>query len=344
MQSGGGAKAKATFSRVDFTIDAGDDWDNTLNVGESLTITAKAASEDKEPIAGVTFLWSTNDNTVLAVTDDGANTGTIEAVSDGDAKVMVTLEGRGIDIEFDIMALSEVKLVEIDSPADGHFMLVGESVALEATAYDSESDKDADNEVDTDRLEFRSSNTAVVMIDGMKAKAVGVGSADITAHVGDVKSEAITINVSPSGDVTHKLTFTRVAASALKITRNVVDPDADPLTYTYAGGNAATPDGSLTFTVQIRSINADGTTPVDTGITVTAGLSVRVQGDDGVIETIPDTTTGITVSNGQASITIASDGWGTPGTARLIVEYDSGANYAEDAVLPAVTVVDAEDD
>ena len=96
-------------------------------------------------------------------------------------------------------------------------------VDLEATAYDSEADKDADNIVMTDLLTFKSSNTAVVTIDGSKAKAVGVGSADITAHVGDVKSESITINVSPTGDTTHKLTFTRIAASSLEITRTVND-------------------------------------------------------------------------------------------------------------------------
>ena len=348
-QKSGGDKAKATFGGVDFAIDKGDDWDNTLNVGEKLTIVAKAGSEDGKPIAGVTFLWDTNDNTVLAVTDDGANTGTIEAVSSGSAKVIVKLEGRGIDIEFDIMSLSEVKLVEIDSPASGHFMLVGESVDLKATAYDSESDKDADNIVATDLLEFRSSAPAIVKIVGMKAKAVGVGEAEITAHVGSVPSEAITINVSPSGDVTHKLTFTRVAASALKITRtqtagaDTPDDDTDD-TFTYAGGNAATPDGSLTFTVQIRRINADDTTPVDTAITVADGLSVRVQGDEDAIATLPTTPTGITIATGQASIVIAADGWGTPGMVRLIVSYDSGANYAEDVVLPLITVEDAATD
>ena len=220
MQSGGGDKAKATFGGVDFTIDAGDDWDSTLNVGESLTIVAKAGSEDGNPDPGsLVPVESTDDNTVLAVTDDGANTGMIEAVGSGTGTVSVTLVGRGIDLEFDIHSLAEVKLVEIDSPADGHFMLVGESVDLEATAYDSEADKDDDNVVMTDLLTFKSSNTAVVTIDGSKAKAVGVGSADITAHVGDVESEAITINVSPTGDTTHKLTFTRIAASSLEITR-----------------------------------------------------------------------------------------------------------------------------
>ena len=344
-QAGGGDKAKATFGGVDFEIDAGDDWDSTLNVGESLTITAKAGSEDGEPVSGVQFLWTTDDNTVLAVTDDGANTGMIEAVSSGSAKVTVTLVDRGIDLEFSIDALAEVKLVVIDSPDTGHFMLVGESVALEATAYDSEADQDADNVVMTDLLEFKSSNTSVVMIDGSKAKAVGVGSADITAHVGDVKSDAITINVSPTGDTTHKLTFTRVAAADLEIERTQTagdDTPNDPAddTFTYAGGNATTPDGSVVFTVHIRSISADGTTPIDTNISAATGITVRVQGDADVIVVA---NVSIAASSGIATITIpTANGWDMTGMARLIVSYDTGANYAEEVVLPAVTVVDAE--
>ena len=357
-QVGGGDKATATFGGNDFTINAADDWDDKLNVGESLTITAKAASEDGEPIAGVTFIWETNDNTVLAVTDDGANTGMIEAVSSGPAKVMVTLEGRGIDIEFSIEALSKVKFVEIDSPANDHFLLVGESVDLEATAYDADEndpDRDEDNEVGTDLLEFRSSNTAVVMIDGSTAKAVGVGSADITAHVGDVKSKAITINVSASGDVTHKLTFTRIASSSLKITRTInnsgtVDDATDDF-YDYTGGNTDTA-GQIRFTVHIRTLAADGTATLSE-ITATDGLSTRIQGKDGVITT-DSTIAAVSGAPGVFTITIGGAGgdttagslmndgnWGETGSARLIVSYDSGTNYAEDAVLPAVTVVDA---
>ena len=362
-QVGGGDDAKATFGGGDFTIDEADDWDSTLNVGESLTIVAKAGSEDGNPVLGVSFLFSTDDNTVLAVTDDGANTGMIEAVGSGTGTVSVTLVGRGIDLEFDIHSLAEVKLVEIDSPADGHFMLVGESVDLEATAYDSDSDKDADNIVMTDLLTFKSSNTAVVTIDGSKAKAVGVGSADITAHVGDVESDAITINVSPTGDTTHRLTFTRIAAASLEITRTVNDPTAnngDGDFYNYTGGNTDTA-GQIQFTVHIRTLNADGTATLS-DITADTGLSARVQGDDGVILTdlaADATIEPLTGTPGVFTITIGGSGgdatsgaleapdpdtrvWGDTGNARLIVSYDTGSNYAEDVVLPAVTVVDAE--
>ena len=336
-QSGGGT---AKFEGADFGMTDTKDWDSTLNVGDELTITAKAASEDGEAIAGISFLWEPADATVLAVTDDGANTGMIEAISSGSTKVKVTLEDRGIDIEFNIVALSEVKFVRIDSPKTGHYLNVGESVALAATAFDSEEDQDSDNVVETDLLEFRSSNTSVISIDGKTATAEGAGYSDITAHVGNVKSKAVRIHVSPSGDTTHKLTFTRIAESKLTITRTVVDASADPLTYTYSGGNAATPDGSLSFTVHVRNLTDN---KVDDGVTANTGMSVRVQGDDGVIGTVPDTTTGITVATGVVTITIAADGWGVPGTAKLIMSYDSGSNYAEDLVLPAVTVEDAEE-
>ena len=57
----------------------------------------------------------------------------------------------------------------------------------------------------------------MIEIDGSTAKAVGVGEATITAHYGEgdaeVKSKGIKINVTPGGDVTHKLTYTRINAA-----------------------------------------------------------------------------------------------------------------------------------
>ena len=155
------------------------------------------------------------------------------------------------------------------------------------------------------------------------------------------------INVSPSGDTTHKLTHTRVAASDLKITRTQTEGADTPNNegddrFTFSGGNVSGTPGQLEFTVYIRLLNSDGTTPIDTSITSTDGLSVRAQGDDGVIATLPTTTTGITIESGIVTITIAADGWGKPGSTRLIVSYDTGANYAEEEGLPLITVVDAE--
>lgn len=145
--------------------------------------------------------------------DDGA----IEALEPGTSEITVTAPARGIAVKFTATVLSEVKSIVMDSPADRFFLADGESADLEATAYDEAQDDDMagieGTAVPVD-LTFMSADDSVIEIDGSKAIAVGVGTVTITAHYGtgdaEVKSKGIKINVTPGGDLTHKLTFTGV--------------------------------------------------------------------------------------------------------------------------------------
>ena len=242
----------------------GKKWSAVLENGESTMIVAKAATQTGMPIIGVDFMWASKDEEVATVDD-----GMIEAVGTGTSEITVTAATRGIAVKFTVTVLSEVKSVVIDSPNDGFYLANGEEVLLKAKAFDA---KDGGGtEVMGVDLTFMSSDDSVVEINGATAEAVGVGSAKITAHYGDIASEAITINVTPGGDITHKLTYTRITASDRTFTRiyDAVDPTSlivtDPVRGpSYVAGSDATTAGNggvaegVVYTIQVREFDSEG--------------------------------------------------------------------------------------
>ena len=331
---------------------AGDNWDATLDLGESTMIVAKAATQTKEPIPGVAFAWESED-TEIATVDNGM----IDAVSAGTSMITATAMGRGIEVSFTVTVLSQVKSVVMTSPADGFFLSNGESVSLEASARDEEQDGDvagtegADVPVD---LTFMSSDESVIEIDGSTANAVGVGSAKITAHYADIASDAITINVTPGGDITHKLTYTLITAadrtfhiawSSDSSAVAVYGPgDALPVAPDLASGG--TGGAEVMYTVQIRIFDSEGNAEIDAN--VTGGLEARVQGSS-----IDAAGIRIAVAAGIATVTVTNDdGDGLTnkmlvaagdnavvgaGTSHIILSYPG----ADDIALPAITVTEA---
>ena len=322
----------------------GKNWDTTLDIGESTTITAKAATQAATPIPGVEFGWASKDEDVATV--DG---GMIEAVGTGSSEITVTAMGRGIAVKFTVTVLSEVKSIVIDSPADGFFLSNGESVALAATAYDKAQDDDTPG-VDGDAVPvdvtYMSSDDNVVEIDGSNANAVGVGTATITAHYEDVKSKGIKINVTPGGDVTHQITYTRIGAAdrkfhiAFNADSTVIAvygpgetvPDMDP--------SAGSPSGAnVVYTVQVRIFDSEGNANVDPAADTATDLEVMVQGTgidaQGIAVTLTDGLATVTVNNAGNSVDAGAGNAVTgAGTARIILSYPG----ADDIALPAITV------
>ena len=134
-----------------------------------------------------------------------------------------------------------------------------------------------------------SSDESVVEIDGSTAEAVGVGSAKITAHYGDFASKAITINVTPGGDVTHKLTYTRISAadrtfhlfhSSGKVVNAVYGPGEDR---TEGSGGSGSAD--VEYTVQVRIFDSEGKAAVDTSLDNAANddIGIKLQPETGVL-------------------------------------------------------------
>ena len=239
----------------------------------------------------------------------------------------------------------------MDSPADGFFLTNGESVALAATAYDKAQD---DKTAERDGKEvpvspsFMSSDDSVIEIDGSEANAVGVGSAKITAHYGDVASKAITINVTPGGDVTHKLTYTIIAASKRTFTR-IYQTDGETLISndpvrgpSYDPGDDATAAGSggvgenVVFTVQVREYDSEGNAPIDEGFSGSITATIQQQGS--VLGAVASSVSVGNPSAGIVQVTVNNDGDGSQitgeGTARIILSLDG----ADDIALPAVIV------
>ena len=359
IQDGDDEKATLVFTAPNFAMgDAGDKWDPILDVGETTMIVAKAATQTKMPIIGVDFMWSSKNED--AVTVDG---GMIEAVGTGSSEITVAALTRGIAVKFTVTVLSEVKSIVIDSPADGFFLSNGESVGLMATAYDNTDDDGVpedtadENKVPVD-ITYMSSDDSVVEIDGSTAKAVGVGEATITAHYQDVKSKGIKINVTPGGDVTHKLTYTRIGAADRKF-HIVWSSDSTAVsvygTSDIGEGNdsagAGNNNNTVVYTVQVRIFDSEGNANVDTSVGSgdTGDIGIKLQPETGVLDvagvTVTDLTAGIatiTVANATATVTdkalvaSASSAVAGTGVVRIILSYPG----ADDIALPAITVTE----
>ena len=344
-----------------FTKDAaieGDDWDVTLDFGETTTIVAKAATQTAMPIIGVDFSWASKNEDAVTVDD-----GMIEAVGSGTSEITVTAAGRGIAVKFDVMVLSEVKSVAMTAPVaeGGTFYLAnGESVDLDANAYPKARDDDGNivdepgDPVDV-AITYMSSDNSVVEIDKSSAKAVGVGSAKITAHYAGVASKAITINVTPGGDTTHKITYTRINADDRKF-HIVWNADSTAVSVYGPGevgddndsAGAGNTNTNAVYTVQVRIFDSEGNANIDANASTAGDLTVKLQPATGVLDAtgiIVALNAGngtVTVTNGGGSLgtkelnTGASDAIAGPGTARIILSYPG----ADDIVLPAVMVTE----
>ena len=355
IQDGDGKAADRTVTYMahdNFKMsDAPKNWDTVLDVNETTMITAKAANQAGDPIPGVEFGWASKNED--AVTVDG---GMIEAVGTGSSEITVTAMGRGIEVKFTVEVLSEVKAIVIDSPANNFYLSNGESVAIMATAYDTALD---DGEVDADaekvnvKITYQSSDTDVITIDGSTAKAVGVGSASITAHYADIKSKGITINVTPGGDVTHKITYTRIAASERTFTRiyPVDDPDTDADESetasairgpSYMKGNDPSMVGTggdatdtVVYTVQVREFDSEGNAEIDEDYTGTLEFTIQGSAITNAAVTVAAATAGETT----VTVAHAGDDSGTniaaEGQARIILSMPG----ADKVALPAVIVV-----
>lgn len=329
LTQGGDKDATLKFDAPDFALTTtGKKWDAKLEIGETLDIAAKAATQDGNPIANTSFVWNSK-NAAVATVDNGM----VEAVTDGSAEITVDVVGRGIQVKFSVTVLSAVKRVVIDSPASGHYITVGGSVELMATAYDAET---GGNPVGAD-VTYTSSDPAVVEIDGSTAKGVGAGSATIKAHAGGKTSKGITINVSPGGVYSHVLVPTVISAANRTFTKTYADTAAANPAPTAPNGN------NVVYTVSVYSLKADGTRSDIPVAGLTDGVTVTVQG--GAAIGLEGTEVGVVVADGVATITVeAADvqpteavnyAGATTGQATIIVAYDGAKSVA---LAPVIVV------
>lgn len=186
-----GETDKTKGTRIDGP-DFSDDVNINLLAGASTSYVAIAGSASGNPIP-VTFSWETDVEDVASV-DNGVISGHLK----GKAVITMTVDGRGIVVDFNVTVHDGVKGI-VASTMGATTIEKGDKITVTATAYDAAQDdmEGADgNMVPNITFTWMSSNTGVATVDGDGVvTAVGSGSADITAHVGGVTSNKISVSV-----------------------------------------------------------------------------------------------------------------------------------------------------
>ncbi len=228
-----------------------------LLVGGSTDYVAKAKTANKQQILA-TFTWTSEDDEIVSV-DNGTITGLRR--SDDPVKVTMTVDGRGIDVTFNVTVHDVVKGI-IASTGDDTRMAVGDGIMVSAIAYDKAQDEDMagpeGNPVPNITFTWMSSDEDVATVDEKGAvTAEGVGSAKITAHVGDVKSNAISVTVFDVQTVERRLDPTLpVAVTFVEAGVDSTVDNADPPNIAVVGTSTVTPN-NVTISVTLEQFDAN---------------------------------------------------------------------------------------
>lgn len=335
MKDGETDKTKGT--RIDGP-DFSDEVDVSLLVGGSTAYVAIAGSASGNPIP-TTFSWETDVEDVASV-DNGVISGHLK----GEATVTMTVDGRGIEVTFNVIVHEVVKGI-VASTGDDTRLAVGDAIMVSAVAYDAAQDADMagaeGDEVPNITFSWMSSNTAVATVDedGV-VTAAGAGSADITAHVGDVTSNKIKVTVFDVQSIERRLIatlpVTGTFVAATDSTTN--DLTETPVEYQVAGTAALVP-ATLPITVTVEQYNASD--DEWTGVAADAAMVKFVSLDTDVLTLGTTGVTIATVTDGIATANLAADTSGNgqvvdQGTARVEIstKYADTIYIEVDITLP----------
>ncbi len=165
---------------------------DTVVVGDTLRIEAKAADANGHPVTVADFDWASSDTLVATVDDVGLVTG----IGAGEAEVTATAAG--------VMGRTTLTVV---APAPTAVAVIPDSVALTAlgqTAQLTGEVRDQIGRVMEDvRVSWSSADTTVATVDsaGLVA-AIGGGTTSITATAGEVAATAAVTVMQAAGSVT----------------------------------------------------------------------------------------------------------------------------------------------
>ena len=236
-------------------------------VDGTLTWMAVAAAQDGNPIPA-TFTWEVDDPIVAMVEDDGAGSATVTGLRRGDTKLIVKSPDRGIKIEIPFSVHNAVKGIVIATMDDLTVQKGNNDIRITATAYDAKQ-TDAEgaegNPVPGVTFAWSSSNTSVATVNTddpgsnktPQIKAAGVGSANIQARIGDVKSNELKVSVYDLDNPNRRLLPVRGIFVVGDYTAAVVDdPDTDVDETAAAEWAAATTP--MTIRLQQEQVGTDG--------------------------------------------------------------------------------------
>ncbi|MCY3556264.1 MAG: hypothetical protein OXH56_13200 [Gemmatimonadetes bacterium] len=330
MQDGNDKKI-AVFDAPDYALREGTEntMDLIMAVGDMTMIAAKAASQSGMALP-ITFDWASDSD---AVTVDG---GAIDAVSStGKATVTVTAVGRGVEIDLTIKVLDLIKRIEFASgQATSYVLPVGGSIDLMTpVAYNEEEEGEVIDGAEA-LIDWVSSDTDVVSVDGNTITAEGRGKAEITAQGQGVTSKAKVMVTVAGGTGVIRYVMNPYPSSTADRTRTLTlavedDPATTDVNETVA--RSVDPVTNIVLRIQVLEVGPDGrTSNNDDSLTAT----VRSQNPD--VITIPENQNPAVIANALGTITIpTAEEWIVGhGTAYLVVSIPG----AEDLPLAPIFI------
>ena len=273
-----------------------------MTEGDSFKLTATVRPDNA---TDKTLIWSSSNASIASVED-----GLVTAVKEGAATITVASKDGGARATCEVTVATRVIDVEsVTLDQKEATLTVGKSLTLKATVLpDNASDK---------TVTWTSNNTSVATVSNGEVKAVGVGSASITASAGG-KNATCTITVKEAYIDVTSVTLSQTSLSLLEgekatITATVKPSDATDKTVTwkssdekivtvYGGTITAVKAGKATVTATAGEISATCEVQVTAKVAVTEVVLDRnkITIDVGSTETItatvlPDNATDKTV-------------------------------------------------
>lgn len=256
--------------------------DTLTALGDTRTLDAVALDSNGEPVSGVTFTWSSGDESVATV--DGG--GVVSAEGNGTAEISASVSGSGVSGSARMAVIQQVSTVSV-SPGTATLTTVGATQQFTATAVDAN-----DNPVEGVQFVWASENHAVATVDsdGL-ASATGSGSATITATAQDIPGHAaLTVNqeiaalsfrTQPTSGVAGDAIDPAVQVAVLDGTGNLVE-DAELAVTLSLGANpgSGTLGGTRTVnaTAGVATFSGLWVDAVGTGYTLSASAAGSVSG------------------------------------------------------------------
>ena len=272
---------------------------------------AKAATQSGTAI-DVEFEWESSDEAVATVMADGAMA-TITGIRKGESTITVSIAERGVEVEFAVNVHNAVKGIVITGTGGAH--VIGTSLDdYMAVAYDEANNMDGTNDGDPvpGQTFMWSSSSAAATVTGddddssmATVKIAGAGTADITASIGDVTSNKISVSGFSVEEPERRLVVSTANAPFERYFDNDFNDDgtADDAVLSASADTTDNTEANIviTVTLQFRGLNASGEL-VWQNVADAAALSIDVTSSDDTTLTVPEMIT--TGSGGTATLTI----------------------------------------
>lgn len=224
----GPTDGQASVDRIEVTPGA----DTLTALGNNQEFEAVALTSGGDTVTGVDFSWSSTDEAVTTVSDQGV----AEAVANGDAEIRASTEG--VTGSATMAVIQQVSSVSI-SPSSATLATVGDTTRFSASATDENGNSISDAE-----FVWQSENHAVATVDSSGlATSQGNGETSITVTAQDVPAHAtLTVNQAIS-----QLAFRTEPTSATA--GEAIDPAVQVAVLDSAGNVVENAESAVTLSI-----------------------------------------------------------------------------------------------